>query len=48
MAVHLLQRVQSGLETTGQALSAAHGAYQIGKQLWAGATFIAPYAAALL
>ncbi len=48
MALHWLQRVQSGLETTGQALGAARTGYQIGKQLWAGAQLIAPYAAALL
>jgi hypothetical protein len=48
MAIHWLQKVQSGLEHTGQAINVAHTGYQIGKQLWAGAQFIAPYAAALL
>jgi len=48
MAYHWLDRVESGVKRGVQAATIAHGAYQIGKGLWAGAQAIAPYAALLL
>ncbi len=48
MGFRWLNKVESGIKHTGQALGVAHGAYQVGRQLWAGAQAIAPYAALLL
>ncbi len=48
MSFRFLNKVESGVKRTGQALGIAHGAYQIGRQLWAGAQAVAPYAALLL
>jgi hypothetical protein len=48
MAFRWLNKAESGVKRAGQALGVAHGAYQVGRQLWAGAQAIAPYAAMLL
>ncbi len=48
MAFRWLDKAESHVKTAGQALGVAHGAYQVGRQLWAASQAIAPYAALLL
>ncbi len=48
MGFRWLNKAEAGVKHAGQALGIAHGTYQIGRQLWAGAQAIAPYAALLL
>ncbi len=48
MSYRFLNKAESHVKAAGQALGIAHGAYQVGRQLWAGAQAIAPYAALLL
>ena len=48
MTLRFLDKAEAGVKHATQALGVAHGAYQVGRQLWAGAQAIAPYAAMLL
>jgi len=48
MAFRWLDKVERNVSRGVQAATIAHGAYQAGKMLWAGAQAVAPYAAMLL
>ncbi len=48
MAHHWLNAVESGVNRAAQAVSIGKTAWQVGKNLWAGAQAVAPIAAMLL